>query len=241
MVFTDKMLKLYQVMINSFSKFSKNLEKGFTMVEMLITLGIFSMLTAVVMFQYGNFNSQTILTNMAYEVALATRQAQVYALGVRGQAGNDNFENRYGVYFDNLEDTVDEPGGKKFIFFIDQGVGSSDPLNSICDGTGESSNCFSCEEGSECLESYAFLRDISIDSICLSTQGEPLDDGICNGDSPEAATITFERPNPDAIIYNIDEDDLDYNSAAIFITNKYNDMRAVVIKSTGQISVEFID
>jgi prepilin-type N-terminal cleavage/methylation domain-containing protein len=206
--------------------------KGFTIIEMLIVIGIFGVLTAVVVFQYGNFNSQTILTNMAYEVALATRQAQVYALGVRGQIDADNFDNRYGVYFNLIADEGDE----KFIFFIDQ-----ETADSICDGDGETpgEDCFLCELGSECLESYQFLRDIRLDSICLSALNDPVDeDGNCDGELVDSATVTFERPNPDAIIYS-DETSNDV-SAAIFVKNQFDNKRAVVIKNTGQISVEFI-
>lgn len=216
------------------------------MIEMLVVIGIFTILTSVVMFQYGNFNSQTILTNMTYEVALATRQAQVFSLGVRGEAGETNFDNRYGVYFD----FEDSPDGKAFVFFIDRGDSSTDPVtdpDSICNGL-DNDECFACETGSECLESYSFLRDIRIESICLSYINEPIsDEGVCedDGDETASATITFERPNPDAIFYNLENDSLGfpdpYQSAAIFVTNDFGDRRAVVVKSTGQIEVKFLN
>lgn len=213
---------------------TKKTEKGFTIVEMLIVIGIFGVLTAVVVFQYGNFNSQTILTNMAYEVALTARQAQVYALGVRGREGDDNFDNRYGVYFDLDAD----PDGERFIFFIDTAT-----PDSICNGATEGT-CFSCETGSECLESYQFLRDIRLDSLCIATDNDPVNsEGECSGETVNSMVVTFERPNPDAIIYSdeVDPSDLDdVNSAAIFVTNQYNNLRAIVIKNTGQISVEYI-
>jgi prepilin-type N-terminal cleavage/methylation domain-containing protein len=238
-------------------KSNKNLEQkshkkfnlhnlGFTMVEMLVVVGIFTVLTATVIFQYGNFNSQTIMTNMAYEVALATRQAQVFSLGVRGQSGINNFDNRYGVYFDtNMTE-------KDFVFFIDYGEeGSPESANSICDneipnGDGEG-NCFACITGDECLEKFTLTRDITLDKICLVDGNDPLasdDSGDCasGADSVSAATITFERPNPDAIIRdpnNVSEDS--YKSAAIILTTRFGDQRAVVIKSTGQISVEVLN
>lgn len=217
---------------------SLNKKQGFTIVELMIVIGIFSVLSAVVLFQYGNFNSQIILTNMAYEVALATRQSQVYALGVRGQAGQDNFSNRYGMYFDLRP----EPEGEKFIFFIDRGeVDNPDAANKICDGLSPGEDCFACELGDECEESYSFLRDIHIESLCLSDTNDPIDeDNTCNGDFVDAATITFERPNPDAIIYD-PVNAQEYASAAIFVSNQYDDLRAVIVKTTGQISVDFLN
>jgi prepilin-type N-terminal cleavage/methylation domain-containing protein len=225
---------------SSIPQVSQQMSRGFTMIEMLITLGIFSVLTAVVVFQYGQFNSQTIMTNMAYEVALATRQAQVYALGVRADTGTgipavDTFENRYGMYFNvNSEDE------KTFIFFIDRGEnGDVTAADGICnDGSGGAPNCFSCASDSECLEKYSVMRDIYLDKICTSTNGNLIDDdGNCLQSDITELTVTFQRPNPDAIIAK-PSPYKKYVDAAIVLGNNFGDQRAVIIKETGNISVK---
>ncbi len=227
-------------------KVSKKLNGGFTMAEMLVVIAIFSILTTVVVFQYGKFNSQTIMTNMAYEVALATRQAQVFALGVRGQTQVDNFSNRYGVYFNKNRNE------KEFIFFIDRGeAGEPESASGTCDADPENpvsaggDDCWDCLSGGECLEKMTLTRDIFIDRMCVSMENEPinLQTGECvgGGNGVDQITITFQRPNPDAIVY--DSDNLSsgpYSSAAIVLSNNFNNQRAVVVRNTGQISVEIL-
>jgi prepilin-type N-terminal cleavage/methylation domain-containing protein len=219
-------------------KVSKKFSKGFTLIEMLVTMGIFSVLSAVVVFQYGQFNSQTILTNMAYEIALAAREAQVYALGVRNISG-DNFNNRYGIYINKSED----PEGKNFVFFIDRpDLNNENKPNGKCDG--DVGVCLACSAGSECLYKYTLSRDIFIDKICMSLGNvNPVEDGNCDIDNTPLNDLhlTFERPNPDAMFfstsYNNSEDPI--QSVGIVIRNRFDSYRTVVIKSTGQISVEF--
>lgn len=220
---------------------TKGISKGFTIVEMLIVLAIFSVLTAIVIFNYGNFNSQTIMTNMAYEVALTTRQAQVYALGVRADQTEvtDNFDNRYGVFFTNPGEGV----GKDFIFFIDRGAADDDYSGTeepgICDGTGGADDCFECTTGDECLERLSLTRDIYIDSILVSDSNDP----FSGSTSLNQMTVTFERPNPNAIIVDPTSTAprTEYESAAVILQNSYGNRRAVIIKETGQISVETIE
>jgi len=219
----------------------QSFNKGFTLVEMLTVLAIFFVITAVVLFEYGRFNSETIMTNMAYEVALATRQAQVFSLGVRGQTGDDNFDNRYGVYFN-----LDKTPPKDFVFFVDKGEeDNQDQPNSFCDDNtlDATGDCFACISTDECEEKLSLTRDIEFSSICLAPGNDPLgDEGACNGDNVSQATITFQRPYPDAIIRDTtDLEEDSYNSAAIIIKNKFDGKRAVIIKSTGQISVEVIN
>jgi len=241
------------------------ISRAFTLIEMLFVLAIFGILTSVVLFEYANFNSQIIMNNTVYEVALTTRQAQVYALGTRQQEGLEGFYNRYGVYFDlNKSD-----GDKNFIFFIDAGgtvnfkessiVGG--PLegdnyaNNFCDDDldGDSAadevDCYTCS-GGECLEKLTLSRDIEIEKICVSggtSFDSPYDlDGECEAyaDQSYDLVVTFERPDPSAIIttpINDSRSGTEYTSASIVIKNKFGNRRAVLIKNTGQVSVEVLN
>ena len=213
-------------------KTHSQLKKGFTILEMLMVLAIFTIITSVVIFQYGEFNSKTIMSNMAYEVALSIRQAQVYSLSVRGEAGATSFDNHYGVYIN--KDTSD----KEIAFFIDRRADNGDDPDGIC--SSGSTNCLACMDGGECLEKISLTRDITIDSICLDTSINPIeDDGTCNGDIIDDVTITFERPNPNAVIYS--ENVLKPNSSvAIILTTSFGNKRAIVVRPSGQISVQAI-
>lgn len=76
----------------------KHTQRGFSLVELLITIAIILIITTLVMIRYGSFNSTTLLKSQAYEVALNLREAQTYAVSVRGDASQ--FRNAYGIYFE---------------------------------------------------------------------------------------------------------------------------------------------
>lgn len=78
---------------------ARNGRAGFTLIEMLIVLAIIGLITASMMYQYGKFDSQLLLRNLAYEIALEIRQAQALAISVRG-GSTPGFSDGYGVYFD---------------------------------------------------------------------------------------------------------------------------------------------
>lgn len=84
--------------------------------ELMVTIGIFSVISAVVIFKSTQFNSSIFLTNSAYEIALRIREAQSYGVGSKsaGDIGTDinAFRHRYGVYVDT--------GKTDFIIFIDK-------------------------------------------------------------------------------------------------------------------------
>lgn len=73
---------------------------GFTVIELLVSMAIITIITGIVLFQYSSFNTSSLLTNQAYEIALDIRQAQVFALGERidGADPRDEWGIRFGVY-----------------------------------------------------------------------------------------------------------------------------------------------
>ncbi|MFA6094368.1 MAG: type II secretion system protein [Candidatus Paceibacterota bacterium] len=80
------------------------LVSGFTLVEMLIAIGIITALSGVVLFNYGSFNSSLALTNLAYDIALTVRQAEYYGIGSKSSEGD--FTTGYGVHFDTVQNTT---------------------------------------------------------------------------------------------------------------------------------------
>ena len=72
--------------------------QGFSILEVLITAAIIGIITAVLVVRYGAFNNAVLLKGQAYEIALDLREAQTYAVSVRGEAGV--YRQDYGLYFD---------------------------------------------------------------------------------------------------------------------------------------------
>lgn len=72
-------------------------------------IAIIAIISGVVLARYKSFHSTILLRNLAYEVALSIREAQVLGISVRGNSGL--FTDAYGMHF-----TV----GTKYTLFIDR-------------------------------------------------------------------------------------------------------------------------
>lgn len=82
--------------------------RGFTLVELLISIAIMGIVSAIVLVKYNSFDSTTLLKSTAYEIALALREAQVKSVSATRGYGN-SFEFPYGVTF--------TPGSKVYVAF----------------------------------------------------------------------------------------------------------------------------
>ena len=51
--------------------------RGFSLIEMIVVIGIFAMLSGLVFSNYSDFNVSASLDNLAHRVALLVREAQV--------------------------------------------------------------------------------------------------------------------------------------------------------------------
>ncbi len=71
--------------------------RGFSLIELLVVMAIFIVITTVVLFNQSKFSSNVNLTNEAYAVAGHIREAQVYGTLVGGVSAS--FTAGYGIYF----------------------------------------------------------------------------------------------------------------------------------------------
>ena len=99
-------------------KRNKKNQKGFSLPELIIVIGIFIIISTIAMFNQGKLSSSVLLTNMAYEVGLAIREAQTYGIGVRSEDAGTNFTGQYGAYFDTSTETTK----RQVIVFADGSV-----------------------------------------------------------------------------------------------------------------------
>jgi prepilin-type N-terminal cleavage/methylation domain-containing protein len=227
---------------NSKIKYNKNILKnrGLTLVELMVVIAIFLIITSVVIFDYGSFRSNVSLQNLTDDVALSVRKAQSFAIGVRGvnsNSGNFSFSDSYGMHFSIGKTPEGEFSGynKSFLMFS-SGKSTEkkydyDPTSHVCDGV-----------ASTCMESFKItsldiIKDIIIDG----------NSSIGNGDSDSSVDIVFTRPNPRAEFCYTKTSGADCetpmpSSVGIVISNGQIDdkekTRTISVQNTGQISIQ---
>ncbi len=74
--------------------------KGFTLVELMISLGIIVAISGITLFQYRTYSNKTTIRGLTHEVALGLREAQVNATnGKEFAPGTNEFRLQYGIHF----------------------------------------------------------------------------------------------------------------------------------------------
>src|SRR3989344_3391108 len=106
----------------------KNSAHGFTLLELMITIGIMTIISGIVFFNFPKLNQTVLLNRAARELTLALREAQSRATAVvqlPGASAGDKFPNNYGVHFKEGENTF-------FLFnYKDPNLTDSDPLGDL--------------------------------------------------------------------------------------------------------------
>lgn len=116
------------------------------------------------------FGGAITLRNLAYEVALSVREAQIFGISVR-RFGSENFTSGYGMHFRTSSPT-------SYIMFADAVA-----QNGLYDGS------------EEIVESFSLGRGFEIIDLCVVIGIEP--DETCGISKID---ILFQRPEPDAQI-----------------------------------------
>ena len=143
---------------------------GFTLVELLVVIGIMLVITTVVLARYSQFNGTILLRDLAYEVALSFREAQVY--GISGRSSGGTFAFRYGVYLTKGAPT-------QYILF------------------GDTNNNLTFDS-SETVEAYSMRAGYGMSEMC-ARRSEGINRCASAGEI-STLTIMYKRPDPDAII-----------------------------------------
>lgn len=201
---------------------------GFTLVELLITISMFVIVTGVVLVNSNRFDSTVLLENFAYDVALTIKQAQSYGVNVR-ESSTGLFGSAYGVYFN----IADVPAGRtNFVLFNDVSNGGSGLPDQIYNNADGIKSCPT--ENPECVQKYSMTKGTYI-----------ADNGLCVGSdadhcySVNQLSILFIRPSQNALIYKDNGHSSAGNDYAKIILSAANGATStVVITSVGQIYVK---
>lgn len=168
--------------------------RGFTLVELLVTLSIMAVITTIIISGQSQFNQSLLLTDTAYTIALSVREAESLGLSSRGVGGAFNVG--YGVHF---------AGGAPaaYTIFADTATTQATPgycpvlttpANSPETKTG---NCL-YDNTTENVQTYALNRGFTVSDFCGKDQTNTL---VCASSAYlSALDIVFLRPNVYAVM-----------------------------------------
>lgn len=190
--------------------FDKEINAGFSMIELLVTIAILALVSGLVFFNHSQFNSNVLIGNLAYEISLAIRQAQSYGVQVKEVGGS--FDEGYGIYFSSTSD--------EFIIFADT-YPTASPNFVYNSGTNSDT----------VIDILKMTNGNQIEDLCVTLNA--VENCTVNNIS-----ISFLRPDPTAIITANSVGTVEYNSAMIKIISPKGDGKQIYINRVGQISVQ---
>lgn len=205
---------------------STSLQKGFSLLEMLVALTIFVVLSTSFLINYNKFNKRISIDTLAHQIAQWVRDAQVSAMSVKRSNISASIFPGYGLHFSSSTPN-------KFIFFADRIT-----ANSQYDaGTGA---CGSAT--TECEREVLLLQGNTLDAFCGDAPSGVSVSAKCGAlDASDTFDIVFTRPNPDAVITG----DLGgssfptpYSRAQIQLHSPAGHSRIVEVWTTGQVSIQ---
>jgi type II secretory pathway pseudopilin PulG len=159
-------------------KIKKN--KGMTYVELIVVFSVFSIMSAVLLFNYsqfqGNVDIKALASNMALKVVQAQKASLSGLLPPTIQLGQlpAGWKSTYGVYFNPSSDN------KSLLYFTDINQ------NRLLDDLG-------CVGNSECLEKINITKGDTISNLQVFYQGGA-------SASLSDLTVSFSRPNSGTMI-----------------------------------------
>ncbi len=128
--------------------------KGFSLIEFLVTMSIFTVISMALFINYPQFKGKVALKKTVQEVALSIRQAQVYGLAVREFGIGTNVFPGYGVNFD-----ISGGDANSFVLFADV------DQNNLYGGAGEDVEQYVIQTGDRIYELCANNCLTPIDSL----------------------------------------------------------------------------
>jgi prepilin-type N-terminal cleavage/methylation domain-containing protein len=190
---------------------------GFTLIELIVVVSILVIITTVMLANHARYGSSVILQNLAYDVALSIRQAQVYGISVAryGTTTESRFDRGFGMHFNS--------NATQYVLFADVFA-----QNGVYDSN-EQVNISSITNG------------YRISDLCATLPGSNVETcGYSNLD------ILYLRPEPGALISAgsdgvtscITVKNSCQENARIIISSSRGDTMGVTVWGNGQISVQ---
>lgn len=182
--------------------------RAFTLIEMLVVIGIMAVISALILANNNRFGGVVLLQNLAYDIALSVRQAQVYGIAV--QRFNTSFDAGYGMHF---QIDANPSSQSAYVLFADVND------NGLYDPT------------AELVQSTFIARSYRVSELCVTPAGAAERCDITSLD------VTFIRPEPDAYIRSSQLAGL-FEEGSVTVVSPRGDTKTIRMHANGQISVE---
>ncbi|OGG57425.1 hypothetical protein A2853_03620 [Candidatus Kaiserbacteria bacterium RIFCSPHIGHO2_01_FULL_55_17] len=184
--------------------------------ELMVVTAIIVVISGVVLVNNNRFGGVFLLENLAYDIALSIRQAQVYGISVH-RFGATNFRVGYGLHFSKNDPIT-------YVFFADANPSGGNGLYE--------------ENQNETIESSTIGRGYYIDKLCAPAGA---DAATCT--SVDRLDIIFKRPEPDAFISangvsGIVTPAALQESARVVLKSPRGDEKSVIVEISGQIAIQ---
>ncbi len=195
--------------------------RGFSVIELVAVTAVIALISGVLLVSNSRFGGKVLLENLAYDIALSIRQAQVYGISVQ-RFGTNTFSAGYGVHFDSSSGTQ-----TSYAMFAD-----ATTKNGLYDPPGGS-----CGSPCELVQAAQLERGFLIAKLCAPAGSDAFSCTAVN-----VLDILFRRPEPDAWISAGGLScslalGVCHESARIVVTSPRGDTSSVVIENNGQITV----
>lgn len=181
---------------------------GLTLVELVVTLGIATMLMTITVANHRAFQLKVVLENLTQDVALSLRLAQTYGMNVRGDSGADPFSTSYGVHFESASPST-------YLIFkdLDRGLNGFEYTGNV-------------------VEEFTLGGGYTIKDVCGWSGAV----SKCYGAISDF-DITFDRPKPDAN-FRASDGSTNHDKVVIIIQNPIGVTKEVHVLTTGYINVQ---
>lgn len=202
--------------------------RGFTLIELLVVLGIILVVTAVTITSQASFDKTLLLSNTAYDIALAIRTAEDFGLGSRvvGSTGNAG----YGVHFDRGTNKV-------FTLFADTaGSGCHTPIGDPSGPGAIPGDCIYTAGSDTKINDYTLGNGMYVSNLCAFTWLGSWWCSTTNFNVIQQLDITFARPNADASFKANGSPFFNFTKACLVVTSPRGSARSVWVEPSGEIS-----
>lgn len=238
------------------SYLKKNNQQGFSLVEFIVVLVIFSAMAGTSLFNFNEYRNNIEQTNIAQDIALTIRQAQVYGLSASGglvgaaelegnsrQNSSDFFGTNEATLAGNeVVDITQDRSVRGVAIITDAGNGSQELIifEDLDGNPGYNA------QNDRVIDVRTILSRGTRMSVCLidNPSPSPVDQCEVGGnnplvvrDNPTPVSIMFQRPYPDSYLEHDGIENYNHIYIELYDSVYSRASRYIEINSIGNISV----